>query len=172
MPEIDLPQVPLAQLRETYSQSCYTIDGLWFSLVEQKYGTDSALAIDVEVWRLLGRIQAKRMIEKFAIRESNPLLTLIKALLMDPITPIYKPVVPFLDENRAVFRITDCPPQKARLKDGRGLFPCREVGLAYYGTYAEVVDPRIKLTCQACPPEKYDADRWCEWQFEIKEGED
>lgn len=38
-------------LAELCSKSLYTLDGLWFTLLEKKYGLDVALDIDEEVWR-------------------------------------------------------------------------------------------------------------------------
>ena len=164
---LDLSKIPLEKLVNVYSRSLYTIDGLWFSILEQKYGFDAALGIDVEVWRQLGLIQAKRMLDKFAIKKDNSLQALVKALLIDPILPIYKPAVPVLNRHEAIFRCTDCPPQKARIRDGRGIFPCKPVGLAFFNSYAEVVDPGIKMTCLVCPPDDHPPEYWCEWQFEI-----
>ena len=43
--------IPTEKLVELCSRSAYTLDGLWFTLVEEKFGRDTALEIDVEVWR-------------------------------------------------------------------------------------------------------------------------
>ena len=31
----------------------------------------------------------------------------------------------------------------------------------------EVVDPKVKITCLACPPDAHPSQFWCEWQFDI-----
>lgn len=40
---------PEGNLARLCSKSLYTLDGLWFTLLEEKYGLDVALDIDEEV---------------------------------------------------------------------------------------------------------------------------
>ena len=54
MPDFDLKAIPADELREVCSRTFYTIDGLWFLAVEEKYGFDAAF----ELTRLSGRRQA------------------------------------------------------------------------------------------------------------------
>lgn len=43
-----------------YLHRCYTaVDGLWFVKIEEKYGFDTALNIDEEVWKVVPKIQAR-----------------------------------------------------------------------------------------------------------------
>ena len=167
MPGLDHSQIPRERLVEVFSRSLTTIDGLWFLAVEQKYGFDVALELDVEVWRRLGLIQARRVVKNFAIKEDSPIRAIINVLQVDPIMFVYKPQVVALTDSKAVFRCADCPPQKARIRDGRGEFPCKAVGIALFNSYAEAVDPRIKVSCLACPPDAHPPQYWCEWQFEV-----
>ena len=167
MPGLDHSQIPKEKLVEVLSRSFTTIDGLWFLAIEQKYGFNTALEVDEEVWQRFGSIQAKRMVKNFATKEESPIQTLIRALQVDPFLLIYLPQVPVLTDTKAIFRCTDCPPQKARVRDGKGEFPCKPVGIAFFTSYAEAVDPRIKLSCLTCPPDAHPPQLWCEWQFEL-----
>ncbi|MDH5695665.1 MAG: DUF6125 family protein [Dehalococcoidia bacterium] len=167
MPELDQSQILTEKLLELCSRSLYTVDGLWFTTVEQKYGLDVAIEMDVEVWRRLGLIQAKRMVNTFDIKKDSPIQAVISVLQVDPVLFIFKPQVVELTDGRAILRCTDCPPQKARIRGGKGEFPCKPVGLAIFGSYAEVIDPKIKLSCLTCPPDAHPPQYWCEWQFEI-----
>ena len=167
MPGLDHSQIPTEKLIELCSKSLYTVDGLWFTVVEQKYGLDVALELDVEVWRRLGLIQARRVVNTFAIKEDSPIRAVINVLQVDPIMFVYKPQVVELTDTKAIFRCTDCPPQKARIRDGKGEFPCKAVGIALFNSYAEAVAPGIKLSCLTCPPDAHPPQYWCEWQFEV-----
>lgn len=167
MAEGEHSQISVEKLVELCSRSCYTLDGLWFTLVEEKFGLDAALEIDVEVWRRLCLVQARRVQKYFTVDEGSPIRNLIKVIELDPLLAVFKPRVAELSDNRAVLRFTDCPPQKARIRDGRGEFPCKAVGIALLGSYAEVIDPRIKMSCLTCPPDAHPAQFWCEWQFEL-----
>ena len=167
MPGLGYPDIPTEKLVELCSRSLYTLDGLWFSAVEQECGLDVALKLDEEVWRQLGQAQARRVRKGFAVKENSPVRTVIKMLQVDPIMVVYKPEIMALSDNKAVFCCTDCPPQKARVRDGRGEFPCKPVGIAFFRSYAEVVAPGMKLSCRACPPDAHPSQYWCQWQVEI-----
>jgi len=49
------------QIAEFYHRSYTASDGLWFMKVEDKYGFDAALEIDMEVWKVLPKIQARML---------------------------------------------------------------------------------------------------------------
>ena len=167
MAGIEHSQIPTEKLVEFCSRSAYTLDGLWFTLVEERFGLDAALEIDVEVWRRLCLVQARRVQKYFPIDEGSSIRNLLKAIELDPLWVIFKPRVVELTDSRAVLRFTDCPPQKARIRNGRGEFPCKPVGIAFLNSYVEVIAPEIKLSCLTCPPDAHPTQYWCEWQFEI-----
>lgn len=167
MAKAEHSQIAADKLVELCSRSAYTLDGLWFSLVEERFGLDATLEIDTEVWRRLCSVQARRIQKYFPINESSSMRKLIKVIELEPLLTIFKPKVVELTDNRAVLRFTDCPPQKARIRDGRGEFPCKSVGIAFLNSYAEVIDSKIKVSCLTCPPDAHPAQFWCEWQFEI-----
>jgi hypothetical protein len=154
-------------LAELCSKSLYTLDGLWFSLLEKKYGLDVALEIDEAVWQQFCPIHIKRLLKTRSVKTNSPIRAAIELLKVDPMQYIYKWKVVELTDNKAVFRATDCPPQKARIRDGRGEFPCQKVGTIMFQAYAEAIDPKIRLTCLTCPPDIHPPQYWCQWQFEI-----
>jgi predicted ArsR family transcriptional regulator len=47
------------QIADFWHRSYATVDGLWFMKVEEKYGFDSAVDVDDEVWQVLPKIQAR-----------------------------------------------------------------------------------------------------------------
>ena len=167
MSGFDYSQIPKEKLVEVCSRSLNTIDGLWFLAIEQKYGFDTALEMDIEVWRRFSLIHARRLVKNFAIKEDNPIQAIIKLFEVDPLSNLSKPEIVTLTDNKAVFRCTDCPAQVARLREGKGLFPGKQICLNMYRAYAEVIDPRIEVTCLASPPDVKAPPYWCEWQFEI-----
>jgi hypothetical protein len=49
-----------------YLHRCYTsVDGLWFVKVEERFGFNTALDIDEEVWKIVPKIQARFLKKKF-----------------------------------------------------------------------------------------------------------
>ena len=49
------------QVAEYFHRSFTAVDGLWFMKVEEKHGFDAALEIDNEVWKVLPKVQARKM---------------------------------------------------------------------------------------------------------------
>ncbi len=51
-----------------YLHRCYTsADGLWFIKVEEKYGFDSALDVDIKVWKIMPKIQSRFLKTKLGL---------------------------------------------------------------------------------------------------------
>ena len=49
------------QKAEYYQRSYTAVDGLWFIKAEDKHGFDDALDLDTEVWRVMPKIQARKL---------------------------------------------------------------------------------------------------------------
>ena len=47
------------QKAEYFRRSYTAVDGLWFMMVEEKYGFEAALKLDEAVWKVLPKIQAR-----------------------------------------------------------------------------------------------------------------
>jgi hypothetical protein len=163
----DYSRIEKEKLLEICSKSINTLDGLWFLSVESQQGFDRALDMDVEVWRRMSLIHAKRMMECFEIQTDKPLEAFIHLLQADPLKYSWTSEIEMPSENRAVLRRLACPPQEGRLKSGKGLFPGHMICLAMYDAYAHVIDPRIQVSCLTYPPCAARPMCWCEWQFEI-----
>ena len=44
-------------------------------------------------------------------------------------------------------------------------YPCKSGGLAEYRGFAQTIDPRIRTSCIACPPDEHPAEWFCAWRF-------
>ena len=69
----------LIELIKMYSQNWMTLDGLWFSGMEEKYGLDTALEFDVRMWQIGSMIEAKR-IKNVLNLEKGGLYIIIKTI--------------------------------------------------------------------------------------------
>lgn len=54
-------QLTDTQIADYFHRSYKTVDGLWFMKIEEKYGFDAALDIDDEVWKVVPKIQARKL---------------------------------------------------------------------------------------------------------------
>jgi len=144
-------------------------DGLWFQAVEKRYGMDVAIDADIEAWRYFTVIEAKRIMERLAIRPGGGIPALVECLKHRFYARLNLQDVIEQTDDRVVFRMLDCRVQSARKRKGLEDFPCKEVGKVEYSEFAKAVDPRIRTRCIACPPDAHPEQFWCAWEFTIEE---
>lgn len=161
---LELPRETLIELIQLYSRNWMTLDGLWFSGVEEKYGMDAAVELDVRMWRIGSKTEAKRIQKLFNLGPG--LENIIKAI--DFMSWAYRFGYEYEIKNKmAVWTCSACPPQENRLKAGLVEFPCKPTFEACFGNVATVIDPRVEVTCNFCPPDEHPKDAWCQWEFKL-----
>ena len=106
------------QIIEYWHRSYRTVDGLWFVKVEERYGFDTALDIDNEVWAVIPKIQARM------IREMGGLEKGIKGLYEAMVTRLNLEGVTFEVEETAggsgfEIQISECPWHNIMIQSGR-----------------------------------------------------
>ena len=53
-----------SEQKAEYLHRCYTaVDGLWFMKLEERLGFEEALAVDTEVWKVMPKLQARKLRE-------------------------------------------------------------------------------------------------------------
>lgn len=140
------------------------VDAFWFLSVEDKFGLDAAVELNEKVWEEMAGRSAREIKERFKIEEKG-LEGFIKALKYFP----WSIIVGYEIEERSdriVLRVPYCPPQEARLKSGKGVFPCKEMHRKEFKFFAKEIDERIKVECVFAPPDER-RDVWCEWEFRL-----
>jgi hypothetical protein len=161
-----LPKETLIEVIKMYSRNWQTLDGLWFTGVEEKFGLDAAVELDVRMWRIGSKIEAKRIKELFNLK--GGLKDVLRAI--DLMTWAGGFGYEYdINHNKAIWTCRHCPPQEQRIKLGKGEFPCRPTFEACFNNVIQVIDPSVKVECIFCPPGSHPNDAWCQWQFSIPE---
>jgi hypothetical protein len=142
--------------------------GLWFQAVETAYGLETAIKLDTEAWGKFSPLEAKRILERLGKQPGGGLDLLEEALDQRLYAFINKQRVVEKTGNKLVFEMTACRVQDARHRKGLSSFPCKSVGVVEYSTFAKTIDPRIETRCLHCPPDDYNGEYWCRWEFTIK----
>jgi hypothetical protein len=153
---------------EDLSKNWLAIDGTWFQAVEQEYGLEKAIELDVKQWERFTIIEAKRIMQRFNIPENGGIPSLIEALKYRVYANINEQEVIEVSEKRCIFRMNDCRVQSARKRRRFPDFPCKQVGIQEYSLFAKTIDSRIETRCIACPPDNHPDNYWCAWEFTIK----
>lgn len=141
-------------------------DGLWFQEVEKKYGIEIAIEMDKNAWEKFSPIEAKRIMERLKIDKNGGLEALSKALKARLYTILNEDEL-ILKEKELIYTMKSCRVQEARERKNLPPFPCKEVGIVEYSTFAKTIDERIKTECIFCPPDKKRKEGYCSWVFKI-----
>ncbi len=160
----NLPKEKLLDLFFFHIRNLWRVDGLYFLGIEKEFGTDAATRIDVECWKLMGRIEARNLQEMLGAEERN--ITSFMHLLRNTswvLDQRNKRIE--VAKTRGVLRVTDCRTQKTRIRRGLEEFPCKQVRYDYLKSFAREFNPDIKVVCRVCPPMKHPKNVWCEWEF-------
>ena len=164
----DLPKETLIDIIKMYSQNWLTVDGLWFSGVEERYGLDAAMELDVRMWQIGSKIEARRIKELFNL--DGGLENILKAINFMSWSASFGYEYD-LAGNHAIWTCRRCPPQEHRVRKGMGEFPCKSTFDACFENVIRVIDPRVEVQCLFCPPGPHPDDAWCQWEFVLPEGQ-
>jgi hypothetical protein len=161
-----LAKEKLLDLFFLHIRNLWRVDGLYFLGIEKEFGTDAATRIDVECWKLMGRIEARNLREVLDVKQND--IASFMYLLRNTSWALDQGNKQIeATETTGVLRVTDCRTQGTRVRKGLGEFPCKQVRYGYLESFAKEFNPNIKLLCKVCPPMKHPKDIWCEWEFSV-----
>jgi hypothetical protein len=168
MPEItDLSREDLLKLLEIYAKNWAAHDGCWFLAAEERYGLDTAMALDAAAWARFAPIEAERIKAGFGMPEHGGLAALEQALNLRMYALANKQEVIRMGDNALELRMMECRVQQARRRKGLADFPCRQVAAIHFPEFAKAIDSDIQTECLACPPDPV-GEGYCRWRFTRK----
>lgn len=162
----NLTKEELVELLEMASKNLVAMDGVWFQVLEEKYGMDLAMDIDAEVWNRYPISEAHRLKKFLHLGEYPGLKGLERALRLNYNVHANEASM-YWEDDALVFRIDVCRVQAARARKGMEYHPCKPVGINEYTTFAQAIDSRIEVECLSCYPEVVDPTCGCAWRFTI-----
>ena len=169
---MDLKKLNRDQLEELltdFAKRWLAHDGLWFQQVEQAYGIEEAIRLDVSCWERFTVIEARRIMTLLGLEPGGGLAALREALQYRLYNFVNEQEIIEKDVNTLIFCMKDCRVQSARKRKSMPDFPCRPVGLVEYSGFARTIDPRIQTKCLYCPPDEHPEDSYCAWEFILHE---
>ena len=160
----DVYKRQLIELIKMYSRNWMTLDGLWFSNVEEKYGLDAAMDMDIRMWEIGSLIEAKRVQQLLNLQ--GGLENVLRAINFMSWAASFEYEYD-LSTDKAVWTCKRCPPQEKRIQSGKGEFPCRPTFDACFNNVVRIIEPSAKVRCIFCPPGPHPDDAWCQWEFSL-----
>lgn len=146
------------------------IDGLWFMASEGKLGFDTALELDMEVWKNYGTIMLKRVAKAMGVEldpgdppDLGTLCSMMEVLCAIDGTECATNVT---DADNAVLTVPRCSWWDNLTRAGRQeIIPCEEVDNNTFIWWLETADPSLEMEITHSLPR---GDDRCEWRISRK----
>jgi hypothetical protein len=165
----DLSREEIAAWLEDAAKLWLAHDGLWFQSIDKKRGIEEAMEHDANAWARFSPIEARRIMKRLGIEPGGGIPALVQCLEHRLYALLNRQEIIEQSDTHCIFQMSDCRVQSARARHGLGDFPCKEVGLVEYKTFAATVDPRLTVACLGCPPDPHPVDWYCQWEFRLGE---
>lgn len=143
-------------------------DGLWFLAVEKHMEMETAIELDKMAWGYFSPLEAQRIMNRIGLPRAGGVDALMAALNHRLYSHVNTQTIEQIGERTVVLRMNTCRVQAARERKGMELFPCREVGIVEYTTFAKTIDSRFSTRCLNCPPGPRPKSHYCSWEFTLK----
>ncbi|HEX77813.1 MAG TPA: L-2-amino-thiazoline-4-carboxylic acid hydrolase [Dehalococcoidia bacterium] len=166
-----LPQPLLIDLLKTYCRLYYAMDGFWYLSVRNRFGDDSAVELDLWVWRKQAKYEMDHLTRLLGI-QGDDVASFMKAFGASPWFINLEYDVELDGKDRAVFSVTRCPTLEALEKEGNGRESrhCQTVEPAIFKFYADYFNPAIEVRGLVVPPRKNRTGLCCKWEFKLERG--
>jgi len=162
----DLPRPLLIDLLKTYCRLSYAMDGFWYLSVMNRFDNDTAVELDLWVWRRLVKYEMDRLTRLLGI-QGNGAPALARALGATPWFANLGCSFELDGKGRAVLSVTRCPTLEALEKEGTGREKrhCQEVEATIFKYYADYFDSAIRVRGLVLPPRYDKHGLCCRWEF-------
>ena len=164
----ELSREELIKRAQLTSEMALVVDGLWFLAAEKATGFESALDMDIDVWKRYVHVSAKR-IRKYFDLELTGLEGIKEFMKYDPMWDAI--AFELIDDSphQLIFQVRSCQSLEAMEKMGRELLTCEAVEGAYLEELARIVDPRIRVQPLKLPPRASPDEICCQWVFTLED---
>jgi hypothetical protein len=163
----DIPKEKLADFIFMHLRDMWTVDGLYYLGIEEKFGLETATEIDRKVWEVMGKIEARKIKKLFDIT-GDDIASMFKALRLSGWVLDLEDKEIILKKDTAILRNVKCRVQNTRINKNLDEFGCKPVRWSFLKAFANEFNPNIEVLCNVCPPDTHLNDLWCEWEFRLK----
>ena len=162
----------MAQLLTEYARLYVMADGVWYSLVQERYGPKVPSDIDYDVWVNKLPVYETRGILKVLNLKTNTVADWMKVLQLIPgfSYNLFPHEIDIKNENHAVVTVRDCPAliRFEKREPEKIVHICQELELPSAIAYVKQFNPDIEVTMPIMPPRKSPKDICCRFEFKLK----
>lgn len=149
------------------------LEGTWFNLIKERFGEETALELDAEVWRRQTPLEVRQCRRAMDI-SGDDVASLLKHLQIDPgsagIWPDYE--VELKSENLGVLTVKHCLALDHYERHGNTVIQkhtCEVLDGEGFEDTAHLFNPKIKSKPLKLPPRSSKDEIACQWEFKLEE---
>jgi len=169
----DFSKAALVRLWQAAGKLYVGLDGVWYSLIREKYGEDVARELDAELWRREAPLEVRRNREAMNIW-GDDVEAVLKFLQVDPgggaIFPEF--TCEMKDRNTGILTVKRCLGLEYYERHGETELQkhaCEVLDAEGFQQAASLFNPKIKVTPLKLPPRKSKDEIACQWEFKMEE---
>jgi hypothetical protein len=163
-----MPKEKLLGLLGDLGRNWLAGDGIWFQTIEGRDGIHDAKRCNDSCWARFSPFEAWSIRRFLGLPEQPGLPGLKRALGFRLYAGINIQTIREESPHSLIFEMNNCRVQSARKRRGLADYPCKSGGLVEYRGFAETIDPRIRTSCVACPPDSHPDEWFCAWRFTLE----
>ena len=133
-----IPDDKLADFIFMHLRNMWTVDGLYYLFIEEKFGIKEATEIDRKVWEIMGKIEARKIKELLNIKRKD-ITSVMKALSYSGWSMDLEDKEIEIKENKGIIKNIKCRVQNTRISKGLSEFGCKPVRLSFLKAFVKVV---------------------------------
>lgn len=160
-----MPRTEMVALIQALAANWLANDGVWFQEVENSRDMATAKLCNDACWARLSPYEAAQIKRLAGLPDRAGLAGLKTALGFRIYAQLNRQTVIDRPDGSLEFQINTCRVQAARKKKNLPDYPCSSAGVAEFTTFAQAMDPRIRVECIGCPPGPHPEEWFCAWRF-------
>jgi len=148
------------------------LDGIWYSLIRERFGEDMARELDAEIWRRETPLEVRRVREALNIW-GDDVASVLKFIQTDPgggaIFPEFQ--CELKDRNHGILTIKRCLGLEYYEKHGEielQKHACEVLDAVGFSEAAHLFNPKIRVLPLKLPPRKSRDEIACQWEFKLE----
>ena len=169
----DLSKDALVRMWQAAAKLYIGIDGLWYTLVKERFGEKMAMDLEQEIWRRATPIEARRAAAALNIH-GNDVAACFKTWQTDPGAAGNLDIeFELKNSNHGIFTVKRCSSldyfERHHYSEETIRWMCQDIDQKEFESFAHVFNPNIKVTPLLLPPRKSTDKIACQFEIELEE---
>ena len=168
----DFSKQALVRLWQAAGKLYVGLDGIWYSLIRERFGEEMARELDAEVWKRETPLEVGRTRKALGIW-GDDVAAFLKFVQVDPgagaIFPEFE--CELKSERLGILTVKRCLGLEYYERHGETEMQkhaCEVVDVVGFQEAANLFNPRIKVTPLKLPPRKSPDEIACRWEFKLE----